>query len=94
MFTRVLLKYMEQKDPLVYIKVKQIIKDCAEKKRKKVLDYERVASSMRIELKKVVTEEYWQRAELYLDDFLRQKAKKLGSQSAHHMTERKEDHQA
>jgi len=94
MFTRVLLKYMEQKDPSAHLKIKQIVKECAEKRRNRVLGYERVASSMRVELKKVVKEEYWQRAELYLDYFFKQQAKKMSSQSAHNLTEKKQDHQA
>jgi len=83
-FTRVLMKYLEQKDPALHVQVKPIIKDCAEKKRQKVKGYESVTTSMRIQLKKVVSENYWKRAEVYLEHFLKEKAK-AGSQSAQHL---------
>ena len=81
-FTRVLLKYLEQKDPVTHQKVKGIIKDCAERNKRHVPGYESVTTSMKTKLKQVVTEEHWQRAESYLKHFLQQKNK--FNQSQHH----------
>jgi len=92
-FTRVLMKYLEQKDPALHLQVKQIIKDCAEKNRRKMPGYESVTNSMHIQLKKVVSENYWKRAEAYLDHFLKEKAK-AGSQSAQQLTDKKKQQQA
>ena len=41
-FTRVLMKYLERKDPPLHLKVKAIIKECAERNRKKEPGYESV----------------------------------------------------
>jgi len=83
-FTRVLLKYLEQKDPPVHAKVKAIIKDCAERNKRQEPGYESVTKLMRARLKQVVDEAYWKRAENYLHHFMVQKAKtaQAGSSSA------------
>lgn len=73
LFTRVLIKYLEQKDPMVHQQVKAIIKDCAERNKRHEKGYESVTSSMRSRLKRVVSENYWQRAEAYLRQLLSQK---------------------
>ncbi|KAL7566978.1 hypothetical protein ACA910_019908 [Epithemia clementina (nom. ined.)] len=74
-FTRVLLKYLEQKDPATHQNVKNIIKECAERNKRHEPGYESVTTSMKTKLKQVVTEEHWQRAEAYLKHFLQQKNK-------------------
>ena len=43
-FTRVLMKYLEQKDMALYHRVKAIIKDCAERNRRQEPGYESVTS--------------------------------------------------
>ena len=64
MFTRVLMKYLETKDPALHQKVKAIIKDCAERNKRGEPGYESVTASMRSRLKRVVSESYWSRAEV------------------------------
>lgn len=64
LFTRVLIKYLEQKDPHVHQQVKAIIKDCAERNKRGEPGYESVTTSMRSRLKRVVSESYWARAEV------------------------------
>jgi len=76
MFARVLMKYLEQKDPAVHLKAKAIIRECGEKNKKKVPGYEVVAISMQKRLRDTVGEAYWNRAEAYLNHFLKQKEKK------------------
>jgi hypothetical protein len=79
MFTRVLMKYLEQKDPAMHAKAKLIIKDCAERNKRQERGYESVTASMRERLKELVGEQYWKRAESYLKHFLEQR--KPGSTS-------------
>jgi hypothetical protein len=45
-FQSVLMKYLEQKDPPLHLRVKAIIKDCAERNRKKELGYESVTGTV------------------------------------------------
>ena len=73
LFTRVLIKYLEQKDPNVHQQVKAIIKDCADRNKRGEQGYESVTVSMRLRLKRVVSESYWGRAEAYLRQLLSQK---------------------
>lgn len=65
-FTRVLMKYLEQKDKGLHTKVKEIIKDCADRNKKKERGFESVTQSMRKRLKEVVPDNYWKRAEAYM----------------------------
>lgn len=73
LFTRVLLKYLEKKDPAVHQKSKLIVKDCAERKKRGERGYESVTEAMRTRLKQVVAQAYWQRAEAYLRQLLEKK---------------------
>ena len=75
MFTRVLMKYLEQKDPPMHTQAKAVIRECAERNKKKEAGYESVTASMQTRLKEMVGEAYWSRAEAYLNHFLRQKEK-------------------
>ena len=54
MFTRVLMKYLETKDPALNQKVKSIIRDCAERNKRGEPGYESVTACMRERLKQVV----------------------------------------
>jgi hypothetical protein len=71
MFTRVLMKYLEQKDPAMHQHARAIIKSCAEKHKQKQQGYESLTSSMHVNLKKAVGETYWKKAEALLIHFLR-----------------------
>ena len=82
MFTRVLMKYLEQKDPSMHQKAKIIIKDCADRNKRQEPGYESVTSSMRERLKNLVGEQYWKRAESYLKHFLEQKSRPGASGSS------------
>lgn len=75
LFTRVLIKYLEQKDPAVHAQVKGIIKECAERNKRHERGYESVTASMRTRLKAVVSENYWSRAEAYLRQLMEQKSR-------------------
>jgi len=82
MFTRVLMKYLESKDPPLHQNVKAIIKDCADRNKRQERGYESVTASMRSRLKEVVGENYWKRAESYLAHFLAQKQKVAGQKGS------------
>eukprot|EP00536_Pseudo-nitzschia_multiseries_P012532 jgi/Psemu1/326876/estExt_fgenesh1_pg.C_4840003 len=75
MFTKVLIKYLEQKDQRMYNDAKKIIKDCAERNKRKEPGYESVTISMKRRLKELVGEHYWKKATDYLIHFLEQKRK-------------------
>jgi hypothetical protein len=66
MFTRVLLKYLERKDPIVKHMVKEIIRDCIDRNKRQEPGYESVTTVMRDRLRAAVHEDYWKRAESYL----------------------------
>ena len=82
MFTRVLIKYLEQKDPQIHAKVKEIIKDCAERNKRREPGYESVTQAMKARLKQVVSESYWQRAEAYLRQLVQQKRQQAAAAAA------------
>jgi len=73
MFTRVLMKYLEQKDPNMHARAKAVIRECAEKNKRKEKGYESVTLSMQTRLKQTVGTSYWERAGTYLQHFLKQK---------------------
>eukprot|EP00978_Attheya_sp_CCMP212_P018096 scaffold49115_cov43-Attheya_sp.AAC.1 len=73
MFTRVLMKYLEQKDPKMHLQAKDVIKECAEKNKNKEAGYQSLTVSMSSRLRSTVGETYWRKAEDYLNHFLRQK---------------------
>lgn len=77
MFTRVLMKYLEQKDPAMHARAKSVIRECAEKNKAKEAGYESVTASMQARLRSTVGEPYWKRAETYLNHFLKQKEVEL-----------------
>mmetsp|Transcript_40053 Transcript_40053/g.96654 ORF Transcript_40053/g.96654 Transcript_40053/m.96654 type:complete len:794 (+) Transcript_40053:78-2459(+) len=82
-FTRVLIKYLEQKDPNMHRQAKVIIKDCAERNKNKEPGYQSVTASMKTRLKELVGESYWRRAEVYLKHYLdQQKKNKSGAQGS------------
>lgn len=62
MFTRVLIKYLEQKDKNLHAQAKAIIKDCAEKNKRQEPGYESVTESMKRRLRELVGETYWKKA--------------------------------
>jgi len=78
MFTKVLMKYLEQKDPQMHARAKEVIRECAEKNKKKEQGYESVTASMKTRLRTTVGEQYWKRADSYLTHFQEiQRQKKL-----------------
>ncbi|CAJ1953292.1 unnamed protein product [Cylindrotheca closterium] len=81
-FTRVLIKYLEQKDPNMHRQAKVIIKDCAERNKKQEPGYQSVTASMKTRLKELVGESYWRRAEVYLKHYLDQQKNKAGAQGS------------
>ena len=81
-FTRVLIKYLEQKDPNLHRQAKAIIKDCAERNKRQEPGYTSVTASMKTRLRQLVGENYWKRAEAYLKHYLEQRASSSSSQQA------------
>ncbi|KAL3935984.1 MAG: hypothetical protein SGBAC_008610, partial [Bacillariaceae sp.] len=81
-FTRVLIKYLEQKDLNMHRQAKAIIKDCADRNKKKEPGYQSVTASMKTRLKELVGEGYWKRAEAYLKHYLDQQKNKAGTQGS------------
>jgi hypothetical protein len=73
MFTRVLIKYLEQKDPRMHARAKSIIKECAERNKRQEPGYESVTTSMKRRLKELVGDHYWKKANDYLVHFIEQK---------------------
>jgi hypothetical protein len=50
-FTRVLMKYLDLKDPPLHLKVKAIIKECAELNRNKEPGYESVTGKVQLRIR-------------------------------------------
>lgn len=73
MFTRVLMKYLESKDAAMHQQAKQVIKVCAERNKQGDPKFASLTSSMREQLRQVVGEQYWKKAEDYLKHFLQTK---------------------
>lgn len=78
MFTRVLIKYLEQKDPNMHAQAKAIIKDCAERNKRQEPGYESVTLSMKRRLRDLVGDHYWKKANDYLVHFIEQKKRQAG----------------
>jgi hypothetical protein len=70
MFTRVLMKYLEQCDPNMHAAVKAIIKECYEKNKSGDPQFRSLTMSMKARLRSTVGELYWKKAHDYLDHFL------------------------
>lgn len=71
-FTRVLLKYLEE-EGLNHREVRSVIRDCAERNKRGEPGYGSVVFSMKRRLKKVVSEEHWKEAEVCLVRFLKER---------------------
>ncbi|KAL7488843.1 hypothetical protein ACHAW6_014454 [Cyclotella cf. meneghiniana] len=75
MFTRVLMKYLEQRDKALHQKAKEQIRECYEKNKAGDPMFQPLTQSMKVRLRSTVGEVYWNKALIYLDQFF--KAKKL-----------------
>ncbi|KAL7496761.1 hypothetical protein ACHAWT_004908 [Skeletonema menzelii] len=75
MFTRVLMKYLEQRDPEKHAQAKREIKECYERNKNGDPEYQSLTQSMKARLKVTVGEMYWSKAHNYLDHFFKQKQK-------------------
>mmetsp|Transcript_33755 Transcript_33755/g.48876 ORF Transcript_33755/g.48876 Transcript_33755/m.48876 type:complete len:704 (-) Transcript_33755:316-2427(-) len=73
MFTKVLMKYLENKDPELHARAKIVIKDCAEKNKAKDPAYKSLTTAMQKRLRECVGEIYWKKADDYLKHFLKTK---------------------
>ena len=65
MFTRVLMKYLEKRDPEMYARAKIVIRECVEKNRKKEQGFESDTVMMK-KLRNTVGERNWVHAECFL----------------------------
>ncbi len=70
MFTRVLMKYLEQKDRDMHAKAKEVIRQCAKKNKEGDPNYVSLSASMQSHLKNLVGDIYWKKAEEYLRQYL------------------------
>ena len=75
MFTKVLMKYLEAKDPSLHQRAKLVIKTCAERNKAKDPEYKSLTAAMQTKLRECVGEVYWKKADEYLKHFLRSKMK-------------------
>jgi hypothetical protein len=66
LFTRVLMKLLERRDPAVFYEAKAVIRDCDERKKRHESGFESMTDSVRAPLKHVVGESYWRQAHGYL----------------------------
>lgn len=73
-FTRVLVKYLEQTDVVLHSEVREVIRDCTERKSRKESGYDCVVTVLKQRIKEIVNEETWHLAELYYERFLKEKA--------------------
>jgi len=77
LFTSVLLKYLEKKDPILRHKVKTIILDCEEENDRldpgATSENETLTATLKARLCEVVPLGYWKRTEKYLNRCLRER---------------------
>ena len=66
MLVRVLIKYLEQKDEVLFRRARFCIKDCARRYQRGDPGYELVLVAMQRRLKDLVGETYWRRAQEFL----------------------------
>jgi hypothetical protein len=74
-FTRVLLKYLERKDPPMHARAKLVIRKCAESRKRREKGFESLTTTLKKRLRETVGEAYWARAEAYLRHFERKRRK-------------------
>lgn len=82
-FTRVLMKYLEQKDVKLLEQVKDTIRDCARRHCLKESGYESAVWAIKSRLKVLVCDHYWKRAEVYLAHFLKSNSSRERRGPAH-----------
>jgi hypothetical protein len=78
MFTKVLMKYLEQKDQKMHASAKEVIRECAKKNKAGDPAYSSLSTSMQAHLKRLVGEAYWKKAEDYLRQYLHTQYVKKG----------------
>lgn len=76
MFTKILLRYLEQKDPRLYTDVKAVIKDCNDRNKRQEPGYESVTAAMKYHIKELVGDHYWNKANVYFEDYYRKHQEK------------------
>jgi hypothetical protein len=74
MLIRVLMKYLEHKDPDMYLKAKAMIKDCVQRNRNREEGYHSLSGVIQTSVKQVVGVSYWRRAESYLSKIIIKRA--------------------
>ncbi|CAB9528086.1 expressed unknown protein [Seminavis robusta] len=75
MFVRVLLKRLEDRDPRLHSRARQLIKECTVRYKRREPGYESVTASVRVHLKRVVGDVYWKRAQVTLAQLLAKEQK-------------------
>jgi hypothetical protein len=82
-FTRILVKLLEQTDIAMHYEVRDAIRDCTERKARKEPGYESATNVLRERIRDIVNEETWKRTELYLERYLKQEKSLQRSSSFH-----------
>jgi hypothetical protein len=67
-FTNVLMKFLEKKNPNVCQDARAVIRECKEKKSRGESGFESLSESVRVPLKNAVGPSYWKEAKLYMDE--------------------------
>jgi len=82
MFSRVLLKYVEHKNPQMHREAKTIIKECVHRNRQGEPGFESVTAAMQSRLKDLVGDHYWNRAKAHFVDYMKREHRKQQKNSS------------
>jgi hypothetical protein len=78
MLIRVVMKYLETKDPDMHTRAKSVIWESVEKRKRKEQGFESIAGLVK-ELRNTIGVQYWDRAQSYLKHFQEKKLHVQGS---------------
>eukprot|EP00980_Cylindrotheca_fusiformis_P014954 scaffold4095_cov117-Cylindrotheca_fusiformis.AAC.11 len=70
MLVRVLMKYLQKKDPNLYLRARAALEDCVKRKERNEENFTNLPECVQRELKKVVGRDNWRRAKYYLTKHL------------------------
>jgi hypothetical protein len=71
-FTRILVKLLEQTDMAMYHEVRDAIRDCTERKARNEPGFESATNVLRERIREIVNDETWHRTEMYLERYMKQ----------------------
>jgi len=82
-FTRVLMKYLENKDKNMHANAKRVIRECADENKRNNPAFASLSVSMQVRLRDLVGEAYWKKTEDYLCQFLKKDYEKKDGMDSH-----------